>query len=994
MSPFADFQTIIRRFEEAWARGDAPPLGDCLPADPALRDDVLPTLASIDLQRRLARGEPARTEDYLRDYPSLLRDEAILELAEAEFEHLWRQRRGRLGEFVGRFPEQAVELRRRLATPRPVPPLTGMFGVYRIERFLGEGAMGAVYRAWHSEHKHTIALKTPLHWVPEAPLDGRFEQEALLARYMLRHPNLCAVYDFGLIEGIPYLTMTYVEGRPLTTVFPPPRPPAEACRLVQTVAGALAEAHRQQVIHRDLKPSNILVDRNGAPVVVDFGLALLADASARRTSAGAVLGNAAYMSPEQARGASVDARADVYALGGILYELLTGRLPFPGETIEEVLEQLRSPDPPPPPHALRPEIDPDLSRLCLRCLAKNLPERCPSMAEAARELGRWASPRPGEPPAPRLAGDPRGESPTLAIEHDPRVDEAVLRLLRERGWDECLARLLELRRDDPAALSGAGGRLVVGWEAAERGHYAPALEHLTAAEAEPALRGWAVLGRALIALRERRQEVARRLLREARDQSGEPDRMLGAAVDHLLGVQAYQRGDDREARRLLTAALEAFGPAHYQTGRVLDSLALVESGRERFHTAVRLFRAALERKEAHQDEIGAALTHGQLGRLYLAWDDLDHAEKHFRRDLELAQQWGDARGAAQMVNHLGRAALLRERWDTAEDLLTECIRRAEEGQWPVLEAFARKDRAQLLLDRGNLEEAEAECRRSAEVFEGEGFEEGLAHLDRVRAELRRRRGDRREAVELLRRSAARFERLAEPAEAARTLWRLAQAQRGLEADCLASETYARALEAARRARRARLADDVEREWAEFAPRAYLERQGRPGAGPSDEPNGGEVVEATVVLAELRPEADPAEGAEDLLLREELYADLGEALLAEQVEVFDYRGDGFLAAAHGRDHDRRAVRAVRACREMLAEFNRPRAVLKWPRWLARFALETGPVRWARLGTPRRAVWAMLGTPVRVASERLSQAGPDDVVLGPHLRAAGGVDSTLS
>src|SRR5947209_7781975 len=221
-------------------------------------------------------------------------------------------------------------------------------GRYRILKKLGQGGMGAVYLAHDEQLDRQVALKVPNFSPGDSDSMLRFHREARSAA-TLSHPNLCPVYDVGEIGGTHYLTMAYIEGRPLSeVVHEGPLDPHQAAEIVRRTALALEEAHTRGVIHRDLKPSNIMLTPRGEPVVMDFGLARRnAPGDVRLTQSGTVMGTPAYMSPEQVEGdvAALGPATDIYSLGVILYELLTGRVPFQG-SLGQVMAQILTQPPP------------------------------------------------------------------------------------------------------------------------------------------------------------------------------------------------------------------------------------------------------------------------------------------------------------------------------------------------------------------------------------------------------------------------------------------------------------------------------------------------------------------------------------------------------------------------------------------------------------------------------------------------------------------------
>jgi serine/threonine-protein kinase len=261
---------------------------------------------------------------------------------------------------------------------------------------LGRGGMGVVYKARHRALGRLVALKMILSGNHADPLElARFRVEAeALAR--LQHPNIVQIFEVGDHEGRPFFALEFVEGGNLAAKLGGvPLPPREAARMIETLARAVHAAHERKVIHRDLKPANVLLTPDGTPKVTDFGLAKRLDAGSDLTQANAVMGTPSYMAPELALGkaAEVGPAADVYALGALLYEALTGRPPFRAASSLETLQQVLTDDPV-APRRLQARIPRDLETVCLKCLEKQVGRRCASALELAEELRRFQA---GEP---------------------------------------------------------------------------------------------------------------------------------------------------------------------------------------------------------------------------------------------------------------------------------------------------------------------------------------------------------------------------------------------------------------------------------------------------------------------------------------------------------------------------------------------------------------------------------------------------------------------
>lgn len=282
------------------------------------------------------------------------------------------------------------------AGPAAAGELPREFGDFELQRELGRGGMGIVYQARQRSLDRTAAVKMILRgqWASAADL-ARFRSEAESAA-RLDHPHIVPVYEVGEHDGQPYFVMKYVEGVTLASrLAEGPIPPREAAALLAPICDAIHFAHERGILHRDLKPSNILIDVDGRPHVTDFGLAKRVESDAQLTRSGAVLGTPCYMAPEQAAGnrGQLSPASDVYSLGTILYQMLTGRPPFqaatPVDTVLLVLEQ-----DPLPPRLLNPRADRDLEMIALKCLQKPAALRYPTAKALADDLRAYLTDEP------------------------------------------------------------------------------------------------------------------------------------------------------------------------------------------------------------------------------------------------------------------------------------------------------------------------------------------------------------------------------------------------------------------------------------------------------------------------------------------------------------------------------------------------------------------------------------------------------------------------
>ncbi|NMO15838.1 protein kinase [Pyxidicoccus fallax] len=327
-----------------------------------------------------------------------------------------------------------------------VDPLVGQkFGSFRLMRRLGRGGMGTVYLGEHVSIGSRVAVKVLHEHLATYPeLVQRFHAEARAVN-LIGHENIVSIFDLNAAPPRPYLIMEYLDGAPLSAWVGTPLPSAAVMAVLAQVCDALQAAHARGIVHRDLKPDNVFLVRRGRGTpfvkVLDFGIAKLMDAHMPQTHAGIIVGTPEYMAPEQSQGRRLDGRADLYALGVIAYQLVTGRLPFEDEGLagQLVAHQTR---PPPPPRSVHPGVPPAVERVILRALAKSPEERYPSAAalraalqaavtEDARSPAPEAHALEATPPAravnsgARASGERAQGGPAPAREPPPRVPVAA-----------------------------------------------------------------------------------------------------------------------------------------------------------------------------------------------------------------------------------------------------------------------------------------------------------------------------------------------------------------------------------------------------------------------------------------------------------------------------------------------------------------------------------------------------------------------------------------
>jgi serine/threonine-protein kinase len=543
--------------------------------------------------------------------------------------------------------------------PRRFPVVPG----YEILEELGRGGMGVVYKAYHGKLGRTVALKMILAGAHASDEQlARFEGEARAVAH-LRHPNIVQVYNVDELDGLPFFSLEYLDGGTLAgEIDGKPLPPARAAGFAESLARAMHEAHRAGIVHRDLKPANVLLDRQGTPKITDFGIAKRLDdvpeenagRSGSQTRTGAIMGTPSYMAPEQAWGRteSIGPPADQYALGAMLYEMLTGRPPFQGATALETLELVRKNEPVPPTQ-LQPKLPRDLETICLKALQKEANQRYADAGALADDLARF---RDGQPILARPVG-------TL-----------------ERAWR------WSRRHPREAGLIGAAAGLLLAITTISSGAFLVIRgqkREISAAKGEA----------------ERSATIARRNERKALASAEAETRARGLAQRNAEAERRARDAADRSAAEALAArkvaeqqgglALDAVGGLVTRVQNELRYLPGTQDARENIlkFAAGKLDQLlASSEQEANRLDLTAAVASQKIGQIY---QDMGQPGKALRAYTEMARVV--ERMAADAPGDLGVTIAMAKVHNTLGDLHLKQLGNAEAAKGFYEKALASRE---------------------------------------------------------------------------------------------------------------------------------------------------------------------------------------------------------------------------------------------------------------------------------------------------------------
>jgi serine/threonine-protein kinase len=600
---------------------------------------------------------------------------------------------------------------------------------YQVLAELGRGGMGVVYKARQTKLNRIVALKMVLAGA-HAGTDqlARFYTEAEAVAH-LQHPNIVQIYEVGEHSGLPYFSLEYVDGGSLSErIGGKPQPVEEAAGQVAALAQAMAYAHEHGIIHRDLKPANVLLTRDGQPKITDFGLAKRLESDSSQTKSGTLMGTPNYMAPEQARGEvkEVGPLADVYALGVILYEMLTGRTPFLGSSILDTLQQVRNHEPV-PPSRLQPKVPRDLETICLKSLEKDPAKRYTTAGTLADDLYRFLA---GEPILARPVSAPeRLWRWCLRNKRVAALSAAVLLLLVSLAIGSTTAAFVVSRQAEQVRQQKVAAESAR--DDARKNEQKAVAARIDADQNAEIARG---AQKQAETAKHQAEENAVRADQNAQRAEKQRELALGA-LDTLVTKVQSQLGDTARTFRLkrdlletafdgLNKVAEASGgddggadatraEAHLRMGRIFVELGHSDSARKEYTAAADIYRRLHDADSKNpQITFNLARALSRVASVCLLLGDAKTAEEQAQQALQLRAELFKAIPRADMARNLARAHLqmgdvLRDvqRSDEAATQFTEALK-IQEG---LLPKTAAKDRS------GLESELRATCERLGEL---------------------------------------------------------------------------------------------------------------------------------------------------------------------------------------------------------------------------------------------------------------------------------------
>jgi tetratricopeptide (TPR) repeat protein/tRNA A-37 threonylcarbamoyl transferase component Bud32 len=714
-------EAILDEQSARWERGERPLIEEFLARYPVLEEDPeqLLDLVYNEFLLRRRSGDSPRPEEYVRRFPA--RAGALIRQFAAH-EALWTTEtmpeldHGRAGGQTDVETNDMTDADNGSATGGIDPSLAASFPDYELLSFVGQGGMGVVYKARDIHLRRVVALKTITEF-QTATTDqlARFLDEAHTAA-RLQHPNIITIHSVGAHQGRPYFALEFVDGGDLKRrLASGPMAPRAAAELVETLAKAVHAAHQSGIVHRDLKPANILLTADGIPKVTDFGLAKLVGGDSGRTRSGEVIGSPSYMAPEQAEGQARDAGppADVYALGAILYETLTGRPPFLGASALETVRLVTSSEAV-APRRMRNEVPKDLETICLKCLQKEPTKRYASASALADDLRCFLNGRP-------IAARPvhKAERFWRAARRNPILSglAAALLVTFAVGTPLLFGLWLQARADRAQAVSDRAQALKDRARAESEAETATAITELfteVLAQASPNTQATPESKPDPdLRVRDALDRVAKRV-----DLKFAEKPHVEAAIQHTIGEDYYRLGLYDKAQphlersvRLFKDSLGANNLKTFKSMAILVEFYLAMDKRGLAKETLTEMRNGFIRLEGagHPDSLVAT---NALGQLDLAEGKLADAAKHFATALDgLRQAVGnhDIR-TIEAMNNLGMAYQAQHDLDKAEPLMKEAMDRVTEINGPEHPdtLTVKQNLGEFYYHRGKLAEAEAQ----------------------------------------------------------------------------------------------------------------------------------------------------------------------------------------------------------------------------------------------------------------------------------------------